>query len=66
MDGLRVNCKLLLLLCEDKEKGDADIPKLLNVDICGIHVVHAAFCTGMPGYRLENRRTLQSIMVSVP
>ena len=34
------------LLCEDREKEDADLPELLNVGSCGLHVVHAAFCTG--------------------
>ena len=29
-----------------EEKEDADLPKLLNVGSCGLHVVHAAFCTG--------------------
>ena len=46
MDGLRVNWKLLPLLCEDREKKDADLPKLLNVSSCGLHVAHAAFCKG--------------------
>ena len=66
MDGLRVNLKLLSLLCVDREKEDADLPKLLNVGSCGLHVVHTAFCTGMPGYRLKNRRTPHDILVSVP
>ena len=43
MDGPRVNWKLLSLFCEGREKEDAD---LLNVGSCGLHVVHAAICTG--------------------
>ena len=46
MDGPRVNWNLLPLLCEDREKEDVNPPKLLNVDSCGVHVVHAAFYTG--------------------
>ena len=46
MDGPRVNWKLLKLLCEDREKEDADLPKILNIGSCGLHVVHGAFCTG--------------------
>ena len=46
MDGPRVNWKLLSLLCEDREKDDADLPKLLNIGSCGLHVVHGAFYTG--------------------
>ena len=44
MDGPRVNWKLLKLY-EDREK-DADLPKILNIGSCGLHVVHGAFCTG--------------------
>ena len=46
MDGPRVNWKLLSLLCEDREKDDADLPKLLNIGSCGLHIVHGAFYTG--------------------
>ena len=38
--------KLLSLLCEDRGKEDANLPKLLNVGSCGLHVVHAALCIG--------------------
>ena len=51
MDRLTINLKLLPLLCEDREKEDADLPKLLNVGSCG---------------RLESRRPPKSIVVSVP
>ena len=46
MDGPRVNWKLLPLLNEDRQKEDADLPQLLNVGSCSLHVVHEAFCTG--------------------
>ena len=46
MDGPRVNWKVLSLLCEDRDKQDADLPKLLNIGSCGLHIVHGAFCTG--------------------
>ena len=41
-----VNWKLLSLLNEDRQKEDSDLPQLLNVGSCGLHVVHGAFCTG--------------------
>ena len=46
MDGPRLNWKLLSLLNEDRQKEDADLPQLLNVGSCGLHVVHGAFSTG--------------------
>ena len=46
MDGPRVNWKLLSLQSEDRQKEGADLPQLLNVGSCGLHVVHGAFCTG--------------------
>ena len=46
MDGPRVNWKLYSLLCEDREKDDADMPNLLNIGSCGLHVVHGAFYSG--------------------
>ena len=39
MDGSRVNLKLLSMLCVDRKKEDADLPKLLNVGHCGLHVL---------------------------
>ena len=41
-----MNWKLYSLLCEDREKDDADMPKLLNIGSCGLHVVHGAFYSG--------------------
>ena len=46
MDGSRVNWKLFSMLCEERQKDDADLPKLLNVGSCGLPVAHAAFCAG--------------------
>ena len=43
MDVPKVNQKLSTLLCEDRNKVDANLPKLLNVESCGLHVVHRAF-----------------------
>ena len=34
------------MLCEERQKDDAYLPKLLNVGSCGLHVVHASFCAG--------------------
>ena len=38
-----MNLKVLSLLCEDREKQDADLPKLLNISSCGLHIVHGDF-----------------------
>ena len=53
MDGPRVNWKLFSMLCEERWKDDADLPKLLNVGSCGLHVVHAAFCAGCQATHLK-------------
>ena len=45
-NGPRGNWKLFSMLCEERQKDDADLPKLLNVGSCGLHVFHAAFCAG--------------------
>ena len=46
INGPRLNWKLLSLPNEDRQKEDADLPQLLNVGSCGLHVVHGDFCTG--------------------
>ena len=46
MDGPRVNWKLFSMLCKERQKDDAHLPKLLNVGSCGIHVVHAGNWSG--------------------
>ena len=66
MDGPRVNWKLLSLLCEDREKEDADLAKLLNVGSCGLHVVHATFCTGFQAtdWKVEGLLTVSCYLLS--
>ena len=44
MDGPNVNWKFLELLAESRV--EAEIPSLINIDSCGIHVMHGAFKTG--------------------
>ena len=61
MDGPRVNWKLLSLLCEDREKQDADLPKLLNIGSCGLHVIHGAFCTGCKATEWKVEGVLRSL-----
>ena len=55
MDGPNVNWKFYSLICEDRNSQDADLPKLLNIGSCGLHVVHGAFCTGAQstGWKLD-------------
>ena len=36
---------MFTLLCEDRNKVDANLPKLSNVASCWLYVVHGAFCT---------------------
>ena len=44
MDGPNVNWKFLELLVESRI--EAEIPSLINIGSCGIHVIHGAFKTG--------------------
>ncbi|KAI4829210.1 hypothetical protein KUCAC02_023270 [Chaenocephalus aceratus] len=46
MDGPTVNWKFLRIFQENKSKEDPDAPKLINLGICGLHVVHGSFQTG--------------------
>ncbi|XP_048580627.1 uncharacterized protein LOC116610226 [Nematostella vectensis] len=55
MDGPNVNWKFLEDLLEDREQTDPDLPKLINIGACGLHVVHGAFKYGATatGWRLD-------------
>ena len=44
MDGPNINWKFLELLAESRV--EAEIPSLINIGSCGIHVMHGAFKTG--------------------
>ena len=46
MDGPSTNWKFLDLLVEDREESEPDIPSLINVGSCGLHIVHGAFKYG--------------------
>ena len=61
MDGPRLNWKVLSLLCEDREKQDADLPKLLNIGSCGLHIVHEAFCTGCQATEWKIEQVLRAL-----
>ena len=46
MDGPNTNWKLLDELIKDRTISDPEIPQLINVGSCGLHVVHGAFKAG--------------------
>ena len=46
MDWPHVNWRFLEELFEDRKHADPDIPCLINVGSCSLHVVHGAFTTG--------------------
>ena len=46
MDEPNVNWKMLDLMVEDRNSNET-YPKLLDVGLCGLHVVHGTFRTGM-------------------
>ena len=46
MDGPNTNWKLLDELIKDKTISDPEISHLINVGLCGLHVVHGAFKDG--------------------
>lgn len=46
MDGPSTNWKFLDLLVQDREESEPNIPSLINVGSCGLHIVHGAFKYG--------------------
>lgn len=46
MDGPSTNWKFLDLLEHDREESDPNIPSLINIGSCGLHIVHRAFKHG--------------------
>ena len=46
MDGPNTNWKLLDQLIKDRTISDPEIPQLINVGSCGLHVVHGAYKAG--------------------
>ena len=55
MDGPNVNLKLARLLTEDRKQEDANMPDLIEIGSCSLHVIHGAFQTGVKktGWELE-------------
>ena len=61
MDGPNVNKKFLRDLILQRESSNPDISGLLDLGVCGLHVVHGAFRTGFEktGWKIE--RFLRSL-----
>ena len=55
MDGPSTNWKFLDLLVQDREESEPNIPSLINVGSCGLHIVHGAFKYGATkaGWKLD-------------
>ena len=43
MDGPSTNWKLYDELSKDRANSDPDLPELINVGSCGLHIIHGAF-----------------------
>ena len=61
MDGPHVNWKFLEMLIEDRKHADPDIPCLINVGSCSLHVVHGAFTTGASATEWKLDQLLRSL-----
>ena len=61
MDGPSTNWKLLDELSEDRVNSDPELPELINVGSCGLHMIHGAFKGGAiaTGWHIDN--LLQSL-----
>ena len=56
MDGPHTNWKLFEELTEGRNISDPEIPQLINMDSCGLHIVHGAFktCAVATGWHIDN------------
>ena len=45
MDGLNVNWKTAEIIKEYREHNNSDGPALIEIDCCGLHVLHGAYGT---------------------
>ena len=56
MDGPNTNWKFFDSFCSDRAQTDPDLPHLINVGSCGLHVVHGAFKYGVTatGWKLDS------------
>ena len=61
MDGPNVNLKLHRLFAEDRKKIDPDLPELIEIGTCSLHVVHGALQTGIKKSSWELDQLLKSL-----
>lgn len=61
MDGPNVNLKLHKLFVEDRKKIDPDLPELIDIGTCSLHVVHGALQTGIKKSNWELDQLLKSL-----
>ena len=56
MDGPSTNWKLYDELSKDRANSDPDLPELINVGSCGLHIIHGAFKRGAvaTGWHIDN------------
>ena len=56
MDGPSTNWKYLEALTKDRRESDPDMPGLIKVVLCGLHVVHGAYKYGSTatGWNLDS------------
>ena len=56
MDGPNTNWKFFDSFCSDRALTDPDLPHLINVGSCGLHLVHGAFKYGVKatGWKLDS------------
>ena len=69
MDGPATNWKFYDNLLKERQQEDPNMPSLLNVGSCGLHVVHGGFQTGATatGWKLESLlRSLWYLFVDAP
>lgn len=61
MDGPNVSLKLHRLFAEDRKKIDPDLPELIDIGTCSLHVVHGALQTGIKKSSWELDQLLKSL-----
>ena len=61
MDGPNVNVKMVKVLKEDRQQTDPNMPELLEIGVCNLHVLHAALKTGLKETGWEIDKLLRSL-----
>lgn len=61
MDGPNVNLKVHRLYVEDRKKLDKEMPDLIDIGTCSLHVIHGALQTGMKKSGWEIERVLKCL-----